>query len=113
MKKLLLILAFTGFISVKAQNIKDSSFLVSATHNTALNEITINWTTTDASSFQIQRKSTNTINWDNPIGTVAGSVSSFTDTSAKKGELYEYRILKIKAGRIQQLDILLQAYKYL
>ncbi len=101
MKKLLLILAFTGLISVRAQNIKDSSFLVSASHNVALNQITISWTTTDASGFQIQRKSMNTINWDNPIGNVAGTVSSFTDTTAKKGELYEYRILKTKGNRVR------------
>ena len=101
MKRLLLIVAMTGLLSVKAQNIKDSSFLVSATHNVQLNEITLNWTTTDASSFQIQRKTTNTINWDNPIGTVAGNINTFTDTSARKGELYEYRILKIKANRIR------------
>lgn len=96
-KKLLILCSMVFALSAKSQNVKDSSIQVSASNNGS-NQITLTWTTTDAHNFQIQRKTINTSIWDSPLGNVNGSANTFTDTSAKKGVLYEYRIIKAKGN---------------
>lgn len=75
--------------------------MINAAPNSNETGIIITWKTTDAQSFQIQRKTLNTNTWDNPLANLAGTASSFEDTSAKKGTIYEYRILKIKGNVIR------------
>ncbi len=101
MKKPLLLLSLLSALGLYSQNIKDSSIMINAAANSNETGIILTWKTTDAQSFQIQRKTLNTNVWDNPIGTVSGSTNSFEDTSAKKGIIYEYRILKVKGNNIR------------
>lgn len=75
--------------------------MINAAPNSNETGIIITWKTTDAQSFQIQRKTLNTNTWDNPLANLAGTASSYEDTSAKKGTIYEYRILKIKGNVIR------------
>jgi len=117
MKKQLLILSLFCAFAAKAQNIKDSSILVSASVNTSNGEITLNWTTTDATGFQISRKALSSSNWDAPV-TVAGTATSYVDKTATKGEIYEYRIFKVKGNALRAVsfvasgvDIPLRNYK--
>lgn len=88
-------------LGLNAQNVKDSSILVSAAPNSNQTGIILTWKTTDAQLFQIQRKTLNTTLWDNPIGSVNGSTNTFEDTSAKKGIVYEYRIMKAKGNVVR------------
>lgn len=119
MKKNLLFICLTVLaIHGQAQNVKDSSILVSASVNKNTHTITLNWKTTDAGSFQINRKTTNTNQWGNALGTVSGSTNSFADTSAQIGVVYEYRIMKLKGNNIRAvsyvasgIDIPLESYK--
>ncbi|HEY1046703.1 MAG TPA: T9SS type A sorting domain-containing protein [Bacteroidia bacterium] len=118
MKQFLLLTAFFSMLIVKGQNVKDSSFLVSATVNSSQKSITIKWTTTDAGSFQINRKKTDTNAWETTLATVNGSTNTYTDATPSKGVVYEYRILKIKSGSIRAIgyvasgiDIPLTHYK--
>ncbi|MBL7837787.1 MAG: T9SS type A sorting domain-containing protein [Bacteroidetes bacterium] len=101
MKKPLLLLSLLSTLGLFAQNIKDSSIMINAAPNSNETGIIITWKTTDAQSFQIQRKTLNTNTWDNPLANLAGTASSYEDTSAKKGTIYEYRILKIKGNVIR------------
>jgi len=91
-----------AFLS-QAQNVKDSSIQLSASHNAGLNQITIQWKTTDANFFQISRKLANSNNWGNPLSTLPGTVSSYTDTTVEKHKLYEYRVTKIKGNAVRAL----------
>lgn len=95
-----LILAATA---AQAQNIKDSSIMLSAAHDLGLSKITVTWTTTDAQSFQINRKLLTNNSWGTALATLAGSATSFTDTSARPGVAYEYRILKLKGNRVRAI----------
>ncbi|MCC6818465.1 MAG: T9SS type A sorting domain-containing protein [Bacteroidia bacterium] len=104
MKKSLLFLSLILFtLSSFGQNIKDSSILVSAASDIAETKITLTWKTTDAQSFQIHRKTTTTNQWGAALGTVSGTINTFIDTSAQKGVLYEYRIMKIKGNNVRAI----------
>jgi hypothetical protein len=103
MKKNYLFLTFIFICALqsKAQNIKDSSILLSAICNTQSNTIKISWTTTDASGYQISRKTTETDNWGTPLATISSANSFYIDSTAKKGMVYEYRVAKIKGNSIR------------
>jgi hypothetical protein len=118
MKKKLFILAFLSFLGTQAQNIKDSSIMVSAKAHPSEKKIILNWSTTDAGSYQINRKTTNTNVWDATLATVPGNINTFTDSSIQTGVVYEYRILKIKGNSIRAVsyvasgkDVALAHYK--
>ena len=105
MKKLYFILSFALACTAQltAQNIKDSSLMLSAVANSSKSSITVSWTTTDATGFQISRKTTETDNWGTPIATISSANSSYTDSTAKKGLVYEYRVAKIKGNSIRAI----------
>ena len=99
----LLMLAFCFVSLSQAQNVKDSSIQMSASHNAGLNNISIQWKTTDADFFQISRKLASTTTWGSPLTTVVGSISSYTDTNVEKHKLYEYRVSKIKGNAVRAI----------
>jgi hypothetical protein len=105
MRKIYLLLSFILICATvsKAQNIKDSSFLLSATSNSLKNTILISWTTTDATGYQISRKTTETDNWGTPLATIAAANSSYLDSTALKGLVYEYRVAKVKGNSIRAI----------
>ncbi|MES2617781.1 MAG: T9SS type A sorting domain-containing protein [Bacteroidota bacterium] len=99
-KQLLTFLCMTALCSF-AQNVKDSSFQVSATVNASTHSITLNWIIQGAQKCQIQRKTINDLSWSTVLATV--TTSSYTDTSAKVGVAYDYRLMKIIGNKIYQL----------
>jgi hypothetical protein len=105
MRKIYLLLSFILICATvsKAQNIKDSSFLLSATSNSLKNTILISWTTTDATGYQISRKTTETDNWGTPLATISAANSSYLDSTALKGLVYEYRVAKVKGNSIRAI----------
>ena len=105
MQKIYLLLSFILISTTvsKAQNIKDSSFLLSATSNSLKNTILISWTTTDATSYQISRKTTETDNWGTPLATISAANSFYLDSTALKGLVYEYRVAKVKGNSIRAI----------
>lgn len=119
MKKALpAILFFALTLTAGAQNIKDSSVLVSAVADKNAGTITLNWTTTDASGFQINRKTPETNSWGTVLAQVSGSSSSYVDATVAKNKIYEYRILKIKSNQVRAvgyvasgIDVPLTHYK--
>jgi hypothetical protein len=92
---------FISALQINAQSIKDSSMLLSAFANSSNKSITVSWTTTDASGYQISRKTTETDNWGTPLASISSTNSSYTDSTAKKGLVYEYRVAKIKGTSIR------------
>ena len=105
MQKIYLLLSFILISTTvsKAQNIKDSSFLLSATSNSLKNTILISWTTTDATGYQISRKTTETDNWGTPLATISAANSFYLDSTALKGLVYEYRVAKVKGNSIRAI----------
>lgn len=105
MQKIYLLLSFILISTTvsKAQNIKDSSFLLSATSNSLKNTILISWTTTDATGYQISRKTTETDNWGTPLATISAVNSFYLDSTALKGLVYEYRVAKVKGNSIRAI----------
>ena len=105
MQKIYLLLSFILISATvsKAQNIKDSSFLLSATSNSLKNTILISWTTTDATGYQISRKTTETDNWGTPLATISAANSFYLDSTALKGLVYEYRVAKVKGNSIRAI----------
>ncbi len=99
-------LLLTGIIlmslsMLKAQNIRDSSFLVSATVNPTNHSIQLNWMIQGAKSYQIHRKELNSTNWGSPMANV--TVSTYTDFSAVVGVSYDYRIMKLRGNNVFQM----------
>lgn len=86
---------------IYAQNVKDSSFQVAATVNASNHSITLSWTIKGAQRYQIQRKKVSDNTWGAVIGNT--TASTFTDTSARIGEAYDYRISKIRGNSIFQV----------
>lgn len=105
MQKIYLLLSFILISTTvsKAQNIKDSSFLLSATSNSLKNTILVSWTTTDATGYQISRKTTETDNWGTPLATISAANSFYLDSTALKGLVYEYRVAKVKGNSIRAI----------
>src|SRR5690606_33696173 len=97
-KSISLVFLLFIFFGLNAQNVKDSSIMVSATADASQKLITLNWSTTDAGSFQINRKTIESNNWGNVLASLPGTSNSFTDTSVQPGIIYEYRIMKVKAN---------------
>jgi hypothetical protein len=78
----------------------DSTFVyavqISAAVQASPPQITLSWEVDPygAYSYTIYRKAKSDTAWGTPIATLAGSASSYTDSSVNVGSAYEYRIVK-------------------
>lgn len=59
-------------------------------------QITLSWEPDQygANSYTIYRKSKTASSWGNPIATLSGSISNYTDSNVVPGSTYEYQIAK-------------------
>ena len=96
-----------GTSLLNAQNVKDSSFQVSATVNASNHSIQLKWIISGGNNFQIYRKPVGNINWVTYLGST--KTGAFTDTSAKIGEAYDYRILKLYGNKVTQVGFISSA----
>ncbi len=90
-----------GTSLLNAQNVKDSSFQVSATVNASNHSIKLNWIVSGGNGFQVHRKPVGTNDWVTYIGKT--SAATLTDTSAKIGVAYDYRIMKLFGNSVYQI----------
>ncbi len=90
-----------GTSLMNAQNIKDSSFQVSATVNASNHSIKLNWIVSGGNGFQVHRKIVGNNDWVTYIGKT--SAATLTDTSAKIGVAYDYRIMKLFGNSVYQI----------
>jgi len=70
---------------------------INATTQVSPAQITLNWTqdTNGApASYTVYRKAPAATDWGNPIATLAGTTTSFTDSATVVGTVYEYQIVK-------------------
>jgi hypothetical protein len=99
MKKLLLLtlVVMLGYAQSKAQTGKSQVVRVNAVAN-ANGTITLKWPAeTWSGTFEIARRALGTVSW-NTAASVAGSSSSWTDNTVKKGEAFEYLVAKASGG---------------
>ncbi|MDI1234230.1 MAG: T9SS type A sorting domain-containing protein [bacterium] len=100
-KWLLTLCLLMGTSLLNAQNVKDSSFQVSANVNASNHSIKLNWIIAGGNGFQVHRKPVGTNEWVTYIGKT--NTSSLTDTSAKIGVAYDYRIMKLYGNSVYQI----------
>jgi len=100
MKKnlLLFIAVFLGFKAVKSQTGKSQVVMVNATANTN-GTIGLKWPAESWSgTFDIYRRALGTASWGNALTSLVGTANTWTDNTTKKGESYEYLLVKTSGG---------------
>lgn len=100
-KWLLTLCLCMGTALLNAQNVKDSSFQVSAIVNASNHSIKLNWIVAGGNGFQVHRKPVGSSEWVSYIGKTTGA--TITDTSAKIGVAYDYRIMKLYGNSVYQI----------
>jgi hypothetical protein len=69
------------------------ALIASATADAATPKMTLNWQAySGATGYTIYRKTPTATSWPSPIGTAAASATSYADTTAAVGTLYEYAV---------------------
>ncbi len=101
MKKIVLLLLFTGFVfPAKAQPAKDYAIPLRASVDMSLPAIRIHWQTDpNADGYVLHRKEAGDISWTRFIGNFSATDSVYTDTDVEPGHGYEYRIIKSFSGK--------------
>jgi hypothetical protein len=105
MKKLLLLtfIVMLGYAQAKAQTGKSQVVRVNAVAN-ANGTITLKWPAeTWSGTFDVYRRPLGTASWGNALTSLVGTASTWTDNAAKKGESYEYLVVKTSGGSTSSL----------
>lgn len=77
---------------------KDYSVLLEATATTAPASIRVSWVADpQASAYVVSRKSPTATAWTS-LASLAGSVTSYTDSTAQVGQTYEYQVQRTASG---------------
>ncbi len=92
---LLVILFISQSIFAQQPQPRERAVEVSATTQTNPPRINLQWTADNgATEYVIHRKSLNATSWGNPIATLSGSATSYSDNNVQVGVGYEYAIFK-------------------
>ena len=105
MKKILLlsIIMCLGFQLAKSQTGKSQVVMVNAMAN-ANGTIGLKWPAENWSgTFDIYRRPLGTASWGNALTSLIGTASAWTDNTTKKGENYEYLLVKTSGGSTSSL----------
>ncbi|MDX9789969.1 MAG: T9SS type A sorting domain-containing protein [Candidatus Kapaibacterium sp.] len=96
------IFIFTAASSQTPRNVdsRDFAILLTAKTNPSPPSITINWTENElAAQYRIYRKKISDDNFaQNPIATLEGTVTEYTDVTVEPGVVYEYEVSAVSLG---------------
>ncbi len=104
--KFIVLLFFFKISLVVGQNVKDSSFLVSAEIGLAEKSVILRWEINNASSFGIYKKEVGEVNWGSAIVNLPGSIFEYNDSKVESGKVYEYQIIKYINSRVINIGYL-------
>lgn len=92
-----------GYAQAKAQTGKSQVVRVNAVAN-ANGTITLKWPAeTWSGTFDVYRRPLGSASWGNALTSLVGTASTWTDNAAKKGESYEYLVVKTSGGSTSSL----------
>src|SRR6188768_269838 len=85
-------------LSLSAQSSQDASVELSASVQKNPSLITLHWVANaGATQYTVQRKPKNSANWGVVLGTLPGTATEFTDSTANVGTSYEYKVVRSAA----------------